>query len=197
MGYDVETVSFNYGSKHNPYELGCAADLAFYYKVPHSLMDLQPVMFTFDSALLKDGGDIPEGHYSDESMKATVVPCRNLIFGSILAGIAESNNCNVIMLGVHAGDHAIYPDCRPEFVSAFSNTVAQATNGMVSVGAPFLYMSKIQIVTEGLQLGVPYHLTRTCYKDQPVACGKCGSCNERLEAFLENKIADPIEYEES
>ena len=128
-------------------------------------------------------------------MSQTVVPGRNLIMSSILASIAETVGAQQIYLGVHSGDHAIYPDCRPEFVEALDKTVKTSTDGKCVVVAPYLRGDKTSIIKDGLTMGVPYKDTRTCYKDQGIACGKCGSCQERLEAFKANGIEDPIEYE--
>ena len=141
------------------------------------------------------GGEIPEGHYNDATMSQTVVPGRNLMFASILAGYAESIGFNRIALGVHKGDHEIYPDCRKEFVKALDSCIYLSTDKSVEVYTPLIDMDKIEIVQEGLDLEVPYHLTRTCYKDQERSCGVCGSCVERLEAFKLNNVKDPIEYE--
>lgn len=194
----ILAVGFTYGSKHNKYETAAAIHVADHYGVEYHLLNLTEAMGLFKSDLLLTGGDIPEGHYEAETMKATVVPCRNLIFASILAGIAQSN-CKegekaVVSLGVHAGDHAIYPDCRQDFINALNYTVHKATSDSVQIHAPFLQLSKGDIVKIGLELGVPYSKTRTCYKDQQKACGKCGSCQERLEAFQMCNAIDPIEY---
>ena len=191
-------VSFRYGSKHNPYELEAAIRLAAWYRVEHRIIDLVPVMNSLDSNLMSYGGPIPEGHYEAESMKLTVVPGRNLIFASILAAIAQSEGQDQasVWLGVHAGDHAIYPDCRPEFISALQAVIdASVGSTAILVITPFLMDTKKEILHEGIKMGVPYHLTRTCYKDQPVACGKCGSCQERLAGFAALGRDDPIEYE--
>jgi len=192
LDHDVETVGFYYGSKHNKFENRCASALAAYYDVSFTLLNLEGFMKDFKSSLMIGGGEIPEGHYADESMKQTVVPGRNLIFGSILAGIAESRGCDAIALGVHAGDHAIYPDCRPAFITALSSAVFWSTEGKVQVLTPFLEEDKAYIVKCGLGLLVPYELTRTCYKDQLEPCGKCGSCVERAEAFAANSTVDPV-----
>lgn len=196
--YEVEAVGFTYGSKHNHYENEAALKAAEFYGVPFELLDLSEAFAGISSALMKTGGDIPEGHYEAESMKQTVVPGRNMIFISILAGIAESRGCGKVAVGVHSGDHAIYPDCRPGFIHAMSTAVSRATDGKVDLIAPFLGDDKGSIIKKGLGFlpPVPYDLTRTCYKDQEKACGVCGSCTERLEAFEANGIPDPIEYEE-
>jgi len=192
---DVLAVSFTYGSKHNEHELRAAWTFAYRLGVRHREIDLSGVMAGFKSDLLKSGGVIPEGHYEAESMERTVVPARNIIFASVLAGIAWSEGAEKVALAVHAGDHAIYPDCRPEFVKDMINALWSGTDGRVSLHAPYLNLTKAQILKRGLGLNVPYELTRTCYKDQPVACGKCGSCQERLEAFVFNNAVDPLEYQ--
>ena len=199
QGHDVALVSFNYGSKHNEFENAAASNIAKYFELPlPKHLPLNFIHDLFKSDLLVSGGDIPEGHYTDKSMSSTVVPARNLIFSSILAGYAESIGADAIALGVHSGDHHIYPDCRPDFIKSLVTTTKLATDGKVHVDAPFLHYSKADILRVGLSLkniSVPYHMTRTCYKNQPTACGKCGSCVERLEAFRLVGTPDPIEYE--
>ena len=202
QGFEVHCCSFIYGSKHGPYENTAANNLVDYYHtidfpVAKKAFDLRQPMFHFKSDLLLTGGAIPEGHYEAESMKATVVPGRNMIFASIMAGYAQSIGAEAIALGVHAGDHAIYPDCRPDFIEALRNAIEFSTEGKVDVWTPLLYEDKARILKIGLGLtpAVPYQLTRTCYKDQPISCGKCGSCQERLEAFKIIGIKDPITYE--
>lgn len=198
LGFKVECVSFQYGSKHNPIESACAANLCRHYDVPLYTVDISGVMLSplFSSDLLITGGEIPEGHYEDINMKKTVVPARNMIFLSILAGIAESKKIPYIGIGVHQGDHFIYPDCRPEFINRMSSTIYSATDGAVrKIEAPLLNMSKAEIVMLGHRIGTPFELTRTCYTANEIACGKCGSCTERLEAFKINNLVDPIAYE--
>lgn len=201
QGYDVHCCVFTYGSKHNKYENKAAADIIRHFKqkgnpVTEHYFDLTPLMVDFKSDLLKTGGSIPEGHYNDESMKRTVVPGRNLIFASIMAGLAESLGAEKIALGVHAGDHHIYPDCRLEFIKSLDTTV-YLSSGMVEVITPFQKLDKAGILMQGYSdyQNFPYQLTRTCYKDQELACGKCGSCQERLEAFAKLNITDPASYE--
>ena len=200
-GHEVFPINFTYGSKHNEFELKCAYHLCGHYGLRKGLpsIDLNFIGDMFTSDLLKSGGDIPEGHYEDESMKATVVPGRNLIFASILAGYAESIDATHIALGVHAGDHHIYSDCRPEFIESLKTTINKSSDGKVGVLAPFLNIDKTQILKIGCELPeefvVPYQLTRTCYKDQEDSCGRCSSCVERLEAFASLGKVDPIKYQ--
>lgn len=200
-GFDVSVVSFTYGSKHNKYENKAANDLLLFYRelyqkpIPSFFIDLSKIFQSIKSNLLLSGGAIPEGNYKDTTMQQTVVPGRNLIFSSILSGIAESNKITSIGLGVHAGDHFIYPDCRPAFIQSLNETIKYSTDNKVQVHCPFLHKTKTEILRIGLELKVPYHLTRTCYKNQPTPCGKCGSCDERLSSFAELGIKDPIIYE--
>lgn len=200
--YEVHCCIFTYGSKHNKYENKAAANIVdFYQKRRQSIIshffNLEEVFKPFQSDLLLSGGEIPEGHYEADSMKKTVVPGRNMIFAAIMAGLAETIGAEAIALGVHAGDHAIYPDCRPEFIKALDMALYLSTDKKMEVMTPFIKMTKTQIVIKAirLQYNFPFELTRTCYKDQPIACGKCGSCQERIEAFKIANVVDPIEYE--
>lgn len=204
QGYEVHACTFKYGSKHNPYENKAAEDVVAYYKrlgLPlfTYFFDLTPILGGLNSALLASNSEgIPEGHYADENMRKTVVPGRNMLFASTMASLAESINAPTVALGVHSGDHFIYPDCRTEFIKSLDTTVFLSTDKQVQVIAPFHDTDKEGILNIGYHEctpQVPYHLTRTCYKDQEVSCGKCGSCNERLEAFENIGIEDPIEYE--
>lgn len=200
LGYEVYACVFTYGSKHNKYENKAARDIVTHYQdrgyeVEEIDINLTRIMSNFQSALLLSGGEIPEGHYESESMKSTIVPGRNLIFASILSGLAESVGALEIALGVHSGDHHIYPDCRPDFIRQLNKTIHLSSDGLVQIVTPFSNIDKAGILIQGRNLGVPYKLTRTCYKDQQISCGKCGSCVERLEAFAELDFKDPIKYE--
>jgi 7-cyano-7-deazaguanine synthase len=112
-----------------------------------------------------------------------------------MCGVAESIDANYIALGVHQGDHDIYPDCRTEYIKSLDTTLYLASDNKVNIIAPFMFTDKIGILEYGFSVGVPYNLTRTCYKDQENSCGKCGSCNERIEAFAIHSTMDPIKYE--
>jgi len=193
QGKEVKCVGFTYGSKHNTYENTAAERITTHYKIPFMLLDLTSTMKNFESDLLKTGGEIPEEHYSDLFMSRTVVPGRNMIMISILAGLAWSKKANFVALGIHRGDHAIYPDCKPEFFNAMAGAVYQGTDKKIELKAPYLFMTKIDIVRRGLKLNVPYELTRTCYKDQQIPCGKCSACVERAEAFKKNNTDDPVQ----
>lgn len=190
----IKCLGFKYGSKHNKFENKAAKQIADFYGVDFKLIDLTNVGELMKSNLLISGDEIPEGHYTDSTMSKTVVPSRNIIFASILAGYAWSNNFNTIALGVHLGDHSIYEDCRKEFVKSLDTCIYLGTGSRVEVLAPFQNINKIDICRIGLDLKVPFDLTRTCYKNQQRACGKCGACVERLEAFEKNLTHDPIRY---
>ena len=197
QGYEVEVCHFQYGSKHNPYEKEAATRVAAYYGVALHEVDLSSIMSQFKSALLAGQVEIPEGHYSEETMSQTVVPARNIIFLSIVSGFAWSVGASYVALGIHQGDHAIYPDCRKEFYKAMDAAVYLGTDRRVELIAPFVEWDKAKILEWGIPHGVPYELTRTCYKDQPVSCGRCGACVERQEAFWMNSAVDPVPYEDS
>lgn len=192
---EVCAVNFWYGSKHNKKECRAAEALAAHYGVNSFHSRSVTDMLGGGSSLTDPCVDVPEGHYTHESMKSTVVPGRNLVFLSVLASLAESLDCRYVFLGVHAGDLAIYPDCRPEFVSAANEVIRLSTENRVGVRAPFLFMDKARIVGIGLGLSVPYAKTWTCYNGRDKPCGKCGSCVERVLAFKENRADDPAEYE--
>jgi len=203
QGHDVHCCLFYYGSKHNKWENKAAKRIVDFYQqhdklVSANFVNLAGAMDSFQSNLLQSGGEIPEGHYTQESMRQTVVPSRNLIMASIMAGIAESIGAQKIALGVHSGDHFIYPDCRTEFVKALDTTIFLSSDKQVEVMAPLSDYNKTSILITGYYSchpQVPYHLTRTCYKNQELSCGKCGSCSERLEAFQAIDKKDPIAYE--
>lgn len=203
QGHSVYPVIFTYGSKHNQYENKAAFAITQYYLEKGAAIqqpihiDLTSAFSAFKSDLLLSGGNIPEGHYQAENMRKTVVPGRNTIFIAFMLGIAESCGANAIALGVHSGDHHIYPDCRVGYIMAMDEAVHHASDGAIRISTPFLQDTKTTILEKGFKLSipVPYHLTRTCYKDQPLSCGKCGSCQERLEGFANINKKDPIQYE--
>lgn len=190
----VLAIFLDYGSKQNYREREACTLICKEAGVDLFKINLHSLGARLESNLLQHGGEIPEGHYQDENMKLTIVPGRNLIFASILAGIAESLKIPYIAMGIHSGDHAIYPDCRPDFYEKAKETILLSSSGSVTLLAPYLHYDKGRILKEGLFLNVPYQLTRTCYKDQELACGKCGSCNERLEAFQNIGEIDPLKY---
>lgn len=193
---NVKTITFNYGSKHNAKENVAAAALAERYGVSNKLISLPFVNELFKSDLLASGGEVPEGHYAEDTMKRTVVPYRNAIMLSIAAGYAASVGGNSLWLGNHAGDHAVYPDCREEFTKPFEEALLKGDWNPVRVDRPFEKVSKADIVKAGAALGLPYELTWTCYKGGEKHCGRCGTCVERREAFHLAGVPEPTEYED-
>lgn len=196
-GYDVTALSFNYGQKHKK-ELDVARKTTAKLNIPHKIIDLSIVgrEIFITSALTNNQIEIPNGFYDEGNMRATVVPNRNMIMLSLAASYAFSINASHIYYGAHAGDHTIYPDCRREFIEAMGNVIEIADWNKATLEAPYLNLDKGDIVIKGLQLGVDYSLTWTCYKGGELACGKCGACQERLEAFDKAGIKDPIRYEQ-
>lgn len=193
---EIETITFNYGSKHNDRENAAAKALADFYGVKNTLVRMPFVNELFKSDLLQSGGEVPEGHYADPSMKRTVVPFRNGIMLSIAAGYAESIGAKVLLLGNHTGDHAIYPDCREAFSAPMAAAIKHGTYAELDLMRPFEGISKTDIARLGGMLKVPYELTYSCYKGGEKHCGKCGTCFERKEAFRDSGVADPTQYED-
>ena len=193
----VGTLGFDYGSKHNPRELPMASWHAARLGVLHQVISLGFVNELFASDLLQSGGDIPEGHYEESNMKATVVPFRNGIMLSIAAGYAESRGADALVIAAHSGDHAVYPDCREDFMQAMGDAIRLGTYAGIQVLRPFIAMRKEDIASRGAELGVDYSKTWSCYKGGEIHCGKCGTCVERREAFLISGVPDPTEYLET
>ena len=185
-------ISFNYGSNHNAREIPFARYHCELLGIPHIVIDLSFMPKYFKSSLLAGGDAIPEGHYDDDNMKSTVVPFRNGIMLAVAAGLAESYELDAVMLANHSGDHAIYPDCRPEFIDAFAAAVEAGTYNGVKVVSPYCNITKRDIALRGKALGLDYSLTYSCYKGGEKHCGKCGTCVERKEAL---SGFDPTDYE--
>jgi 7-cyano-7-deazaguanine synthase len=188
-------VSFDYGSRHNARELPFAAAHAADLGIRHEVIALPFVGRLFASALLKGGAEIPEGHYQAESMRQTVVPFRNAVMLSIAAGFAESAGAEGVVIAAHGGDHAIYPDCREEFMRPMGEAMRLGTDAGIRLLRPFIAMDKAGIAAEGARLGVDFSRTWSCYKGGAVHCGRCGTCVERKEAFAKAGLADPTAYE--
>lgn len=179
--HDVVSLSFDYGQRHLK-ELGYAAALCCRHKIQHVEVEIPWGFFKGDSALT-GLTPVPHGHYEDESMKKTVVPGRNALFISSAVAMCPQLGADRVAIGVHSGDHAIYPDCRPEFVSSMQQAVKFGTGGDVALLAPFVDWDKRWIVELGRALDVPFEETWTCYEGKMHPCGKCGSCVEREEAL--------------
>ncbi len=188
-------LSFDYGAKHNARELPFAAEHADRLGIRHEIVKLDFVNRLFASDLLTSGGDIPEGHYEAANMKQTVVPFRNAVMLSIATGFAESAGAEGLVIAAHGGDHAIYPDCREAFMQAMGDAMRLGTYAEIALLRPFITFTKGGIVAEGAKLGVNFARTWSCYKGAAIHCGKCGTCVERREAFIEAGVPDPTAYE--
>ena len=191
----VCAVSFHYGAKHNDREIPFAVRHAAMLGVPHRVIRLGFIDEMFKSDLLLSGGEIPKGHYEEQTMKKTVVPFRNGIMLSIAAGLAESLEAQGLVIAAHAGDHAIYPDCREDFMKSMADAIRLGTYAKVEILRPFIAMTKADIVRRGNELAVDYSQTWSCYVGGETHCGECGTCVERREAFQLAGIPDPTHYE--
>lgn len=195
--WKVLPISFFYGSKHNESEYKALQLICDYFNLGSPLrINLDFINGCFKSDLLSSGGNIPHGHYTDISMRSTVVPSRNMIMLAIASGVAESHGYAHVAIANHSGDHAIYPDCRESFISAMGNAISLSSEGSVKLLAPFTKMMKWDIVKLGNRVGAPLSLSWSCYEGKKVHCGKCGTCVERKEAFVVSGIEDLTIYED-
>lgn len=176
-------VTFQYGSNHNKREANCARINCEKLGVEWIEIDLSFMAKHFKSSLLEGADAIPEGNYADENMRSTVVPFRNGIMLAVAAGLAESRGLDGVMIANHSGDHAIYPDCRPEFISSMGQAINDGTYEHLRLYAPYTNLTKGEIACHGKKLGVDYSLTYSCYKGGETHCGKCATCVERAEAL--------------
>jgi len=202
-GATPQVLSFDYNQKHAK-ELGFAQLAAERLNLPWSLIDLSSVgelMAASGSSLVNNSVDVPEGHYADDTMKATVVPNRNMMMAAIATSVCIAQDGYWVAAGPHNGDAAIYPDCRPVFWHSLEDTIRIANKGFLPHGwhfkLPFIYWSKNDIALEAKRLNVPVELTWSCYKGGTKHCGRCGTCVERLEAMNHAGINDPTPYEDA
>jgi len=216
-GHELRLLSFDYGQRHGRKELKAAMNTANQLGLQWDLVNLRGMTHLIDNSALTsakstpgnpahkyDGRgneigvhkdiEVPDGHYAEENMKATVVPNRNMIMLSIAAGVAVNEKLNFIATGVHSGDHFIYPDCRPQFLHSCGMAIWDGNEGLHNfnydafggpIRAPFIEKTKADIAYHAMELNVPIHLTWSCYKGGEKHCGKCGTCVERLEAIDE------------
>lgn len=197
QSFNPELISFDYGQRHSK-ELEHAASISGRLGFHHDIIDLTGLthlLAASGSSLVSDTA-VPEGHYAEDTMKATVVPNRNMIMLSIAAGIAVARGACGVATAVHAGDHFIYPDCRPEFIQVTNEAIVRGNLGFSSfdtffdgdewasaIKAPYLRKTKTDIAYRAIELNVPIEDTWSCYKGGDIHCGKCGTCVERLEAI--------------
>jgi 7-cyano-7-deazaguanine synthase len=194
QGHQVYALSFNYGQRHKK-EVEYAAKVCKQLDINHKIVDISAINSLIGGSALTDDMEVPEGHYEAENMQQTVVPNRNMILLSLATGYAVSLDVKDVYYGAHGGDHAIYPDCRPEFVEKMNQVCGIANYQAVNICTPYLNITKIEILKKGLALGLNYADSWTCYNGRENPCGKCGACQERLEAFTLNKVEDPLIYE--
>ena len=196
-GYDLHLLSFDYGQRHKK-ELQFARQCADALQAKYNNIDLSAVTPFLTGSALTDSIDVPEGHYAADNMRSTVVPNRNAMMLSVAYAVAVAEGAEGVATGVHSGDHAIYPDCRTEFIDSFHRMQRIATEGYsnpaLRLYAPFVNIGKHDIASIGARLGVPFQETWSCYKGQELHCGKCGTCVERKEAFALSGISDPTIY---
>jgi 7-cyano-7-deazaguanine synthase len=191
----VHALGIDYGQRHVR-ELLAARDICARVDVPFVKVDLSGLAVLWPGSSQTDRSvEVPEGHYAEESMKRTVVPNRNMTMLAVAAGYALAHGLDTVAYAAHAGDHAIYPDCRPLFVQRLRDALDACDWKPLALLVPFLHKTKAQLVSLGHHLGVPFGTTWTCYKGLQKHCGRCGSCTERREAFVEAKVPDPTEYD--
>lgn len=194
-GDTVRCLSVNYGQRHIR-ELTAAEEIAKLAGCEHRIIDLSNLRpLLSGSSQTSDEVEVPEGHYAAESMKLTVVPNRNMILLAVAGAWAVSTKSEAVAYAAHAGDHAIYPDCREEFASVIGQVLELCDWHPIQLWRPFIRWSKADIVKEGERLNVPFGLTWSCYKGGSLHCGKCGTCTERQEAFTAADVADPTVYQ--
>jgi 7-cyano-7-deazaguanine synthase len=197
-GHTVRCLSVDYGQRHVR-ELESAGKLAEVAGCEWKLINLSSIRTLMSGSSQTDYEmPVPEGHYTDRSMRQTVVPNRNMLLLALAGAWAVSTKSEAVAYAAHAGDHAVYPDCRPEFTEAMAEALGLCDWHPVKLLRPFLYpepMDKTAVAKLGAALGVPFHLTYSCYKGFRTHCGKCGTCVERREAFNLGGIPDPTPYE--
>lgn len=203
-GFDTYAITFRYGQKHE-IELEAARRVAKQFNVAEHVIAEIDLRIFGGSALTSDQFEVPKGREIDdmsEGIPITYVPARNTIFLSFALAWAEVLEAYDIFIGVNAVDYSGYPDCRPEYIEAYSKMANLATKSGVegsqklTIHTPLIDLSKAQIIEQGLALGVDYSKTVTCYapSEQGEACGECDACALRLKGFMENGISDPAPY---
>ena len=191
--FNVDCLTFTYGQKHNK-EIDFASSVCKELNVKHSIIDIgdnSEIVFG-NSSLTSLETKVPYGSYKEETMQSTIVPNRNMIFLSYAIAYSISNNTEEVWYGAHAGDHFIYPDCRPEFLNAMNVAAGLCDSSKIKIEAPFISYTKGEIIKIGLDLNLDYSKAWTCYEGKQNPCGKCGSCVERAEAFSDNNAMDPL-----
>ncbi|MFA6591949.1 MAG: 7-cyano-7-deazaguanine synthase QueC [Bacteroidales bacterium] len=176
-------VTFTYGARQDEMQTKCAEENCRALGIKHLILPLDFIGKYFKSSILKGGEDVPEGRYDADNMKSTVVPFRNGIMLAIAVGLAESHGLDAVLIANHAGDHTIYPDCRPEFINSMSKAAVEGTFAGIKILSPYCKITKREIAMIGKTLGIDYSKTYSCYKGGERHCGVCGTCVERKEAL--------------
>lgn len=193
-GCEVRALGVNYGQRHCR-ELRSAESICAGLGVPFEVADLSALASLLGGSALTDPNmSVPEGHYASANMKVTVVPNRNMLLLSVALARCVALDFDAIAYAAHAGDHTIYPDCRPEFAAVMDAAAHLCDFKPRAILRPFVTWTKADIAARGAELGVPYELTWTCYKGGEKHCGKCGTCVERIEAFRLAGVPDPTDY---
>ncbi len=192
-GFLHSCLSFDYGQRHRK-ELRYATAVCLALGIEHHIIDLRSITKLLPGSALTSEVAVPSGHYAEDNMKRTVVPNRNMIMLAIASAHALSTGCAEVQFGAHAGDHTIYPDCRPTFIQALNWALELCDWESVRVHAPYIMLDKAEILQRGFKIDLNYKYTWTCYRGEELACGTCGSCQERLEAFDRLGRSDPLEY---
>lgn len=194
-GEKVRAVSIDYGQRHGARELGAARAIAGVAGVPHDVVDMSGLAMLLPGSSQTDPSvALPLGHYADPSMRATIVPNRNMILLSVAAAVCLAHGGEAVVYGAHAGDSDVYPDCRETFATALDAALHLCDHRPVRLERPFVNLTKTDIVRKGLHLGAPLEMTWSCYAGLSVHCGNCGTCFERREAFAATAFGDPTQY---
>ncbi len=198
-GHELHLLSFDYGQRHKK-ELEFAQLCAKRLEAAFDVIDLTTITRFLKGSSLTDTVPVPDGHYAASNMAITVVPNRNAMMLSVAYAVAVAEHAQIVAIGVHAGDHFIYPDCRPAFIAAFDAMQRLAVEGFgepnLRLEAPFMHLAKHEIVSLGISLGVRFSDTWSCYKGREKHCGRCGTCGERKHAFRDAGVIDPTLYED-
>ncbi|MBZ6230289.1 7-cyano-7-deazaguanine synthase QueC [Streptomyces olivaceus] len=199
LRFKLVAVTVDYGQRHSK-EIDSARTVARHYGTEHHVLEVAGFGTLLSGVALTDAEvTVPDGHFAEKAMRATVVPNRNAVLANLATSVAVSRRADLVALGMHAGDHFVYPDCRPVFLDALRQLVAVANEGFTTprIEAPFMTWSKADIARHGVGLGAPLELSWSCYKGGSIHCGTCGTCYERREAFREADLLDPTEYVDS
>lgn len=195
-GHECFGLVIDYGQRHVR-EIAAALEIAKQANIPLKVVNLTVLRDVLTGSCQTDSSlEVPEGHYADENMRLTVVPNRNMILLSVALGYAQSVGAQQVAYAAHAGDHAVYPDCRPEFVAVMQEAAKLCGFEPIELVAPFVNLTKTDICFRGATLGVPLDRTYSCYKGKHNQCGRCSTCFERREAFLESGVHDFTVYED-